>query len=179
MNKLELIKNINLTLDTIAIINSFVNDGKTYYISLLNKIDEDIEKTLRNHFNVKNWTFDLNSDDQNWKEIFNKELLFYFGQYILQAKSPYLSKEYEGLRNEQFEGKNREIILRSETNVEILLSLFISRIEMLVGSKYEFFKLKVNWDSSSGYEYFYECYENDYLFDLGSEVLFLHFGASD
>ncbi|RAW00751.1 hypothetical protein [Pseudochryseolinea flava] len=175
----EFIAEINIRLETLAILNSFIDDGKTYYIALLNKEENDITLTLRKHFNVKRWTFDLKENPTDWNVVLKDELLSYFGQYILQAKQPYIKNEYEGKRNDEFDDISRRIILESQTNCEFLLDTFLISIKKIIGDRYIFYKMKVNWNTPKGYEVWYECYENDYLFDLGEQVLFLHFGGSD
>ena len=175
----ELITEINISLGTIAILNSFINDGKTYYIALLDKEENDITLTLRKHFNVKSWIFELKEISTDWNTLLKDELLWYFGQYILQAKTPYIKSEYEGKNNEEFIGISKKLILESQTNCEFLLNTFLSNIKKIIGDNFTFYKLKVNWSTQNGYEVFYECYENDYLFDIGGQILFLHFGGSD
>jgi|GEM_PF-4486398 len=175
----ELITEINIRLEIIAILNSFVNDGKTYYIALLDKEENDITLTLRKHFSVKSWTFDLKEISTDWNTLLKNELLGYFGQYILQAKEPYIKSEYEGKSNEDFADISKRLIIESRTNCEFLLSTFLSNIKKIISDNFTFYKLKVNWNTQNGYESWYECYENDYLFDIGGQILFLHFGGSD
>lgn len=175
----KFITEINTRLDTIAIINSFINDGKTYYIALLKKEENDITLTLRKHFKVNTWTFNTSEISADWKALLKDELLPYFGQYILHAKQPYIKSEYEGKRNDEFDQVSKRIILESDTNCEFLLDSFLLDIQKIIGDRFSFNRLKVNWDTPNGYEVFYECYENDYLFDLGEKILFLHFGGSD
>lgn len=175
----KLIAEINTRLETIATINSFINDGKTYYIAFLEKEENDITATLRKHFQVESWTFSVDEVSADWKTLLKEELLSYFGQYLLQAKQPHIQCEYEGKRNEEFAGIGKRIILESRTNCEFLLDTFLLDVEKLIGDRFSFNTLKVHWNSPNGYETWYECYENDYLFDLGKHVLFLHFGGSD
>ena len=177
--RIELINKINISLETIAIINSFIDDGKTYYISLFEKVNDNFQDSLRKHFDIKTWTFDLTRINSDWKIVLKDELLFYFGQYIIQAKIPYIRREYEGLTKDLSDKKNKELILESRTNAEFLLTKTIDQIGNLVNTDSVFYKVHVNWDSPDGYERWYECYENDYIFDLGNELLFLHFGGSD
>lgn len=103
----------------------------------------------------------------------------YFGQHILQAKAPYIRNKYESKSNNEFDTIGKKIILESGTCCEFLLDTFLSDIQKIIGDKFSFNKLKVNWDTPDGYEVWYECYESDYLFDLGDKILFLHFGGSD
>lgn len=175
----KFITEINIRLETIATINSFIDDGKTYYITLLKKEENDITLTLRKHFNVKSWTFTMNEVSTDWKALLKDELLSYFGQYILQAKQPHIKSEYEGKRNDEFAEIGKRLILESRTNCEFLLDSFLLDIKKIIGDNFSFNKLKVNWDTPNGYEMWYECYESDYLFDLGEKILFLHFGGSD
>jgi hypothetical protein len=175
----EFITAINIKLETIALINSFIDDGKTYYIALLDKEENDITISLRKHFNVESWTFKTDEVLEDWKIVLKKELLGYFGQYLLDAKQPYIKSEYEGKRNDEIDEIGRKIILESRTNCEFLLDTFLLDIQKIIGDNYIFYKLKVNWSTPNGWEMWYECYENDYLFDLGNKILFLHFGGSD
>ncbi|WP_156120734.1 hypothetical protein [Capnocytophaga cynodegmi] len=175
----KFISDINIRLETIAIINSFTNDSKTYYIALLDKEENSITSTLRKNFNASSWTFEIREVLDDWKTVLKNELLGYFGQYILQAKAPYIRNEYEGKSNDEFDKIGKKIILESDTSCEFLLDTFLSDIQKIIGDKFLFNKLKVNWDTPDGYEVWYECYENDYLFDLGDKILFLHFGGSD
>jgi hypothetical protein len=178
--KEKIIETTNTRLQVIGEINSFCNDGKTYYIALLDKIENDPTLTLRKHFEVKNWTFDLKEMNRNYQEILKQELLGYFGQYLLQAKMPYIKDLYEGKKGEEFAAINEKIILHHDTNCEYILDDFIDTVGQLVGDRYTFYRLQVNWHfTDERYEWFYECYENDYLFDLGDQFLFLHFGGSD
>ncbi|GIJ97652.1 hypothetical protein CAPN001_22210 [Capnocytophaga stomatis] len=175
----KFISDINIRLETIAIINSFTNDSKTYYIALLDKEENSITSTLRKHLNVSSWNFEITEILDDWKTVLKNELLDYFGQYILQAKAPYIRNEYESKSNDEFDKIGKKIILESDTSCEFLLDTFLSDIQKIIGDKFSFNKLKVNWDTPAGYEVWYECYENDYLFDLGEKILFLHFGGSD
>lgn len=175
----KFISDINIRLETIAIINSFINDSKTYYIALLDKEENSITLTLRKCFNVSSWNFEIREVLDDWKTVLKNELLGYFGQYILQAKAPYIRNEYESKSNDEFDKIGKKIILESDTSCEFLLDTFLSDIQKIIGDKFLFNKLKVNWDTPDGYEVWYECYENDYLFDLGEKILFLHFGGSD
>ncbi|CEN35336.1 hypothetical protein CCYN49044_320001 [Capnocytophaga cynodegmi] len=175
----KFISDINIRLETIAIINSFTNDSKTYYIALLDKEENSITSTLRKNFNASSWTFEIREVLDDWKTVLKNELLGYFGQYILQAKAHYIRNEYEGKSNDEFDKIGKKIILESDTSCEFLLDTFLSDIQKIIGDKFLFNKLKVNWDTPDGYEVWYECYENDYLFDLGDKILFLHFGGSD
>jgi hypothetical protein len=170
---------INAKLDIIAILNSDTNDGKSYYIALLEKEQNDITQTLRKHFGIYSWTFVLNEISSDWKLLLKDELLTYFGGFILRVKQPYINSEYDGKPNDEFDSISKKIILESHSNCEYLLETFLIDVQKIVGEKFIFNKLKVNWDSPFGYEMFYECYENDYLFDLGEKILFLHFGGSD
>ncbi len=181
MDEKQRIREINIRLDTIATINSFSNDGKTYYITLLDKEENDISQTLKKHFNVKNWTFDLTKPSAAWNAVLRDELIYFFGQYIWQAKSRFLENEANE-KNKQglLDDFIKETILNGRTCFEYLLNNFIDDLGKIIGENYSFYKLQVNWTTDGGkYESWYELYENDYLFDLGEKVLFLHFGASD
>lgn len=175
----QFIEEINTRLNIIAQINSFVNDGKNYYISSLGKEYNDISKTLQKHFNVHSWTFDLKAVATDWRETLKHELIWYFGQYILQAKQSFIQNEYRQKEGEDLNNFHKRIILDSGTNCEFILDSFINDINKIVKGNFTFYKLKVNWETPKGYEAWYECYENDYLFDLGEQILFLHFGGSD
>lgn len=175
----KFISDINIRLGTIAAINSFVNHDKTYYIAYLRKEENDVVKTLRKHFNVQSWTFSLEEVKTDWKPILKNELLWYFGHYLLHAMGPQISAEYAGKTVDEFDEINRKIILQSRTNCEHILDTFLSDIDRIVGERFAFYKLKVHWSTSEGWEQWYECFENDYVFDLGEEILFLHFGESD
>jgi hypothetical protein len=147
------IKEINAMLKAIEVINSFTNDGKTYKIALLNKINDNFADTFRDYFNEKRWGFSF-TQKNDWQSILKRELVSYFGQYILYS--------------------TENVKITNEYNVEYLLNLFIEKIENLLPANYTFHTMKVHWSGA-----FYECYENDYLFDLKENVLFLHFGSSD
>ncbi len=175
----KFVSDINIRLGTIAAINSFVNQDKTYYIALLRKEENDIAKTLRKHFNVQSWTFSMEEITTEWKILMKDELLWYFGHYILEAKRPHLSAEYEGKTYDEFSEINKKIILQSRTNCAHILDTFLLDIEQIIGEHFSFNKLKVHWSTGEGCEQWYECFENDYLFDLGEEILFIHFGESD
>ncbi len=143
---------LNGFLEAIAQINSFENDGKTYYIKLLDKINDDIQATLRNHFEVKNWIIDYQLIDEDWKIIFERELLSYFNQINVEGS------------------------LYQSYNASTLLAFFIENIEDIIKTESKFYCIDINWRVNEGW---YENYANDYVFDLENKILFLHFGSSD
>jgi hypothetical protein len=151
----EVVANINGYLESIAVLNSYADDCKTYYVVLLNKINKSYEETLRKHFNVKSWKVTSFKLIDDWRVILKTSLQNYFSQ-----------KQY--LLNNTY-GK-----------LDILQENLFKKLELVIANNYEFYSVKVDWNLPEGeYEGFYECYQNDYLFDLGNEILFLHFGSSD
>lgn len=178
MFDLDYITKINIRLETIATINSFTNHDKTYYIALIDKIDNDITSALLQHFDVKTWTFDVEEIASDWKLMLKDELLMYFSDYITTPMYPYFKSEYDGKSKDEQDRIKKAIILR-HSNAEFLLDTFISDIEAIIGTNYSFNRLKVNWSTPTGWELWYECFEQDYLVDLGEKILFIHFGESD
>ena len=102
----------------------------------------------------------------------------YFSDYITTPMYPYYENEYDGKSEEQKKQITKTIILRY-SNAEYLLGTFIEDIEALIGTNYTFNRLKVNWSTPTGWERWYECFEQDYLIDFGEKILFIHFGESD
>ena len=163
---MELSNKINSFLETIAIVNSFIDDTKTYKISVIDKVNNDFTETLRTHFKVEKWTFEISEIKEGWKTRLKKDVTPYFGQYVLQTK-------------EQFTENEAELILNNHNNVKRLLVLFINDLEQLVKNNSKFYTVEVHWVNPYDYEGWYETSHNDYLFDLGEQIVFLHFGTSD
>ncbi|MBK7882780.1 MAG: hypothetical protein IPJ81_02300 [Chitinophagaceae bacterium] len=154
---------LNGYLQSIAIINSFISEVKTYSVKLLDKANNDIPETLCKYLEG-NYTIDLEIIQERWQNILHKELAgSWFSQFI--------SKAYT----------NGNAIIYSESNynpeycISWLVSTFINHLEELIDQDFKFIKVKIN----SVEKIFAEHYESNYIFDLGDQILFLHLGSEE
>ncbi len=150
-NNKEIVIFINGFLNSIACLNSYSDDGKTYYIALLEKLNNSYQDTIRKHLNVTQWNTNTKKLYENWKVLLKKDLFDYFNQ-------------------------NKTLTLDS---LEKLYENLFEKLEKLILYPCEFYKVDVDWTLNDIDKSFYECYQNDYLFDLGNQILFLHFGSTD
>ena len=157
---IEILQYIKGYLDSIAHLNSFCNDNKTYTVDLLDKVDNDIEATLREFHKVKNWSVKTENITENWRVVLQRELTPYFNQIIKDVLPAVINRQ------------------NFDNNIISLIDKFCDCLEKIVSINGQLLKVEIDWNSGE-YEGFYECYENDYLFDLGDKILFLHFGSSD
>jgi hypothetical protein len=171
----ETITYLNGYLDAIASLNSFVNDGKTYYIKLLDKVNNHIQDTVRQHLNVKTWIINYEVIEEDWKIILKKELHSYFGQ-IFSNSYLYITEGLNKNIQSQIQERINKVVISHNDTIDNLLLFFIHKIESLITTESIFKKVMVDWDNKEGY---YENYVNDYAFDMGDQLLFLHFGSVD
>jgi hypothetical protein len=129
----ETLLKLNSYLEAIAAVNSFTNDGKTYCIELLDKINNNVQDTLRNHFDVKLWTITTTPVEENWKDVFNKELHGYFFQYVGEMIVQSDRQKYDALRDtdpktfiEVITGTMKSL------HLEYILSGFVDRLEEII-----------------------------------------------
>jgi hypothetical protein len=167
-------------LDSISYINTFDNDGKTYFVELIEKVNCDFQETLRKRFNVKHWEIKTEFK-YNWRSTLKSDLRPYFDQII---KEVYLKTNVETLFDEKGSPKHNYQELIDNVRLDnkfyidhLLIDKFLDKIETIVGKEPQLYKVEVNWHISD--EGWYELYCNDFLFDLGNKILFLHFGGSD
>lgn len=162
------------------LINSFVNDGKTYLAEILPK-ENNIQDTLSRYYNTKNWTFHaVNTESSQWESILRLELEPYFSQIISDVYCTFNRKDlmsYDLYFHSNVEEKVKRVKAYYQNNIEMILSEFIFLVKSIVKDS-GFTKVEVECNTEE-YEDFYECYANDYIFDLGNYYLYLHFGGSD
>ncbi len=171
-------------LDSLAYLNTFDNDGKTYIVELLEKVNNDYQDTLRKRFNVKNWIIYTEKVNEDWRIVLKKELRPYFDQIIVEVFSKTNKKLLYDERGHYQTGA-LEIIEKIRTDRHfyidhLLQEKFLDHIEKIVTKEPLLLRVEIDWQpKGKDYEGYYEGYCNDFLFDLGSNILFLHFGGSD
>jgi len=72
-------------LDSISYINTFDNDGKTYTVELVEKVNSNFQDTIRKLHNVKNWIITTELIKDNWRETLKRDLRPYFDQIIVEV----------------------------------------------------------------------------------------------
>lgn len=171
---------LNGYLKGFELLNSLVNDGKTYFSEVLPK-ENNIQDTLSKYYNKKNWKFNIvDTESTQWENLLKEELKYYFSQIITDV---YCTFNLKGLRSSDLydtretKEKISQVDKYYENNIEMVVSEFIFLVRGIVKES-EFIKVYVDWHTDK-YEGFYECYANDYIFDLGEQYLYLHFGGSD
>ena len=180
-NHIENLTYIKGFLDSISYINTFDNDGKSYTVELIEKVNNDFQDTLRKRFNVKKWEITAERITENWRNVLKTDLRPYFDQIIKEVytktNKQILFDENGGLK-QNYQDLINKVRLDGNFYIDhLLIEKFLDRIEMIIGKQPQLYKVEVNWHISD--EGWYELYYNDFLFDLGNEILFLHFGGSD
>lgn len=164
-------------LDSLSYINTFTNDGKSYNIKLIEKEGVDYQSIFRKYFNKKSWEIKTEILNGNWRKILQNEIIPFFDQIIFEAIrniDKNLSEDSLGI-----------IINDIRKNIDfhiyhLLLDKFCDCVEEFLPLNPIFMRVEINWTpENADYEGFYECYSRDFLFDLGDQILFLHFGISD
>jgi len=62
----------------------------------------------------------------------------------------------------------------------LLQNKFLDCLEQIVGRDPQLYRVEIDWHpKDKEFEGYYEGYCNDFLFDMDSHILFLHFGGSD
>lgn len=164
-----------------ALLNTFVNDCKTYTIDILPKTG-DIQSVLRDFYKVKNWVVTTEDLGTEWRAQLEQELRPYFDQIVkevfVMAKREELYED--GQLKEGAEASVQAMRGHHFLNVKRMVSVFLDELGKLVPEGSSLLKANVNWSPPNAkYEGFYECYAHDFIFDLGGEYLYLHFGSSD
>jgi hypothetical protein len=124
---------------------------------------------------LRDWTFQTELIE-DWRIILKTELRPYFDQIIFEV----LAKAHKDLNKENGPRKatvEEEIFRIRNSNcfyIDILIGIFIQNISSILDDRnYQIYKVKLEGKG------WYEAYYNDYLFDLGDQILFIHFGGSD
>jgi hypothetical protein len=166
-----------------ATLNSFCNDGKTYTIELLNKINNNITDTLKEYYKVKNWIFTTEKIGGQWQDFLAKDIRQYFDQILIEVfhkTNPDEFRNEKGHYKNDIEKKIEQLRKDQDLNIDFVVGKFVQHLKTYVGTDSEIIKIEVNWHPpNSEYEGFYECYSNDYIFEIEDKYLYLHFGGSD
>ncbi|MBO9731450.1 MAG: hypothetical protein J7623_22610 [Chitinophaga sp.] len=171
-------------LDSISYLNTFDNDGKTYAVGMIEKVNADFQDTLLAHFNKKNWLVTTTLITGNWREVLRKDLRPYFDQIIAEVFTKTNRTTLFDERGHYKQGAKElieKVRLDNSFYVDHLLQQkFLDCLEQIVGSEPQLYRVEIDWQpSDKAFEGYYEGYCNDFLFDMGNQVLFLHFGGSD
>lgn len=166
-----------------ATLNSFCNDGKTYTIQLLSKTNNNIADTLKEYYRVKNWIFTTEKIQGRWEDFLTNDIRQYFDQILIevfQKTSPQEFRDEKGQYRNDIGPKIEKLRKNRDLNIDIVVGEFVQHLKNYVGDETELIKVEVNWHPPDAqYEGFYECYANDYIFEIGDQYLYLHFGGSD
>lgn len=171
-------------LHALAIMNSFVDRGKTYTVDLLSKVNDNVQDSLRNYYGVKYWGITEKPIGRNWHEPFRVLVQPFFEEILQEAfvlAKPEAIRDGKGrYRTDIARNAIQEFVANRNFNTQYLMQELISRIEGITGPGAQLVHVEVT-DSvpEVPYESFYECYAQDFVFDLGKEYLYLHFGVSD
>lgn len=171
-------------LDSISYLNTFDNDGKTYTVELLEKVNADYQDTIRKRLNVKNWLVKTDLIAGNWRDVLKKDLRPYFDQIIVEVIHRSNRQALIDERGHPKPGANElieKVRLDNSFYIDHLLQeKFLDCLEKIVGNQPQLHRVEIDWHPiGKEYEGFYEGRCDDFLFDLGSHILFLHFGSSD
>ncbi len=172
-------------LDSLAYINTFTNDGKSYSVEFIEKFGNDYQSTFRNHYNKKYWEVETEKISGDWRLNLQNEIKPYFDQVMVETIRYFSKDEKETLDYQVFENliESKTQMMRKEMNFHIyhlLLYKFCDCLEQFVSKDAELIRVIINWHpKDKPYEGWYEGSSSDFLFDLGNEILFLHFGGSD
>ncbi len=168
-------------LDSISYINTFDNDGKSYLIEILEKVNDNFQDTIQKRFKVKNWKITTELVASDWKLFLKKESRPYFDQIIgevFQKTNKDLIYDEKGHYRKNADQLIENVKQDSRFYIDHLLQeKFIEALEKIVSENPVLYKVEVDWHISD--EGWYEMYYNDIIFDLDDHILFLHFGASD
>jgi hypothetical protein len=171
-------------LDSISYLNTFDNDGKTYSVEIIEKVNSDFQDTIRKRFNVKNWLITTEFITDNWRTVLKKDLRPYFDQIIVEVFSKTNRLTLFDERGHYKQGATElveKVRLDNKFYIDHLLQeKFLDCLEQIVGNEPQLYRVDIDWQPiDKEYEGFFELYFNDFLFDLDNHILFLHFGGSD
>ncbi|WP_163410806.1 hypothetical protein [Flavobacterium ajazii] len=171
-------------IDSISYINTFHNDGKSYTVELIRKVNSDFQDTIRKHFNKNKWLVKTEPVVTNWRDVLKKELRHYFDQIIAETfikTNRQILFDERGHYKQGAEKLIEKIRLDDDFYIDHLLQdKFLDCLENIVGEQPRLYRVEIDWHpKEEEYEGYYEGYCNDFLFDLGNQILFLHFGGSD
>jgi hypothetical protein len=171
-------------LDSLAYMNTFTNDGKTYTVELLDKVNYNYQDTFRKRFNKKHWLVETQLINENWRQFLKDNLRPYFDQIIREV---YLKINKKDIYNEK--GHLKEGVEESIDKIRLDIDFhidhlyqekFLDSLEKIVGKTPLLYRVDIDTHPiDTEYEGYYESSWNDYLFDLDTKILFLHFGSSD
>ena len=172
-------------LDSLAYINTFTNDGKSYDVEFIEKFGDDYQSTFRNHYNKKYWEVETEKIGGDWRLNLQNEIKPYFDQLMVETIRFFSKDEKEIFSHQEFESliENKTQMMRKEMNFHIyhlLLDKFCDCLEQFIPKDAELIRVTIDWSpKNKPYEGYYEGSASDFLFDMGNEILFLHFGISD
>ena len=150
-------------LDSISYLNTFDNDGKTYRIELLKKVNNNYQDTLRKYFNVKHWMVSTELVTSDWKTVLKTESRRYFDQIIgevFKKHNQHLIYDSRGGFKEDANELIESVKHDNHFYVDHLLQeKFIESIEKIVGKDPKLYKVEIDWHSSN--EGWYELYYHD------------------
>jgi hypothetical protein len=180
---------INGFLDSISYINTFPNDGKTYKVAIIDKIDNEIQATLRDYFKVKNWIISTENIDNDWRNVLKKELRPYFEQIIEEVykiTNKGILYDENGRLRENAINLIDKVKQNSQFHIDhVLMDKFFDCMEKIILPNSELIRVCVNpYPENEIYEGYYGGGHylggpNDYYFDLETEILFISFGTYD
>lgn len=172
-------------LGSLAYINTFTNDGKSYSVEFIEKSGNDYQAIFRNHFNKKYWEVETEKISGDWRLNLQNEIKPYFDQLMVETIRFFSKDEKETLSYQAFESiiESKTQMMRKEMNFHIyhlLLDKVCDCLEQFISKDAELIKVTIDWNpKDKPYEGYFESESSDFIFDVGDKILYLHFGTSD
>ena len=105
-------------LDSLSYINTFTNDGKNYYVELIDKYESNYQATLRNYFNIKNWEIETEIMPGDWRLNLQREIIPFFDHVIVETVKSSLKDEVPNTDNNAFNELIENKIQQIRQNVD-------------------------------------------------------------